>query len=116
MERREIHCSWCKKPKDQWNSRFLWRSARGRRYCSARCYAAAEPQVPIFFAVCTVPLLWLPISIFTAWLLSEMSTANLLALLSLNATMTIYTSFFIYMIAIGRAERRTRELENPSIQ
>ncbi|MGD9381839.1 MAG: hypothetical protein PVI03_05285 [Candidatus Thorarchaeota archaeon] len=49
-------------------------------------------------------------------LLSEISAANLLASLSLNMIMTMYTSFFIYMIAIGKAERRKRELGTLSIQ
>ena len=112
METREIYCVWCKKPKNQWNSRFRWQSARGKRYCSARCYAAAEPQVPIIFAVCIAPLLWLPTLYLTAFLLSEMSTPNLLASLSLYVIMITYTGFFVYMIAIGKKERRKRELAN----
>jgi hypothetical protein len=113
METRGTHCSWCEKPETQWNNTFRWWSSRGKRYCSARCFAAAEYQAHIIFAVCSVPLFWFPIMSFAALLLSEMSILNLVASLLLIGIMIAFTGFFVYMVAIGKEERRKRELGNP---
>lgn len=112
METRETHCSWCEKSENQW-SKVRWRSSRGKEYCSSRCYAAGEPQVHVIFLVCSVPILWFPMMSFVALLLSEMSTLNLFVSLLLIGIMIMFTGFFVYMIAIGRVERRKKELETP---
>ena len=113
METRETHCSWCEKSENQWSNTFRWRSSRGKGYCSARCYAAGEPQVHVIFLVCSVPILWFPIVSFAALLLSEMSVLNLVVSLLLIGIMIMFTGFFLYMIVIGKVERGKRELETP---
>ncbi|MHA2118780.1 MAG: hypothetical protein ACW98J_07660, partial [Candidatus Thorarchaeota archaeon] len=82
-------------------------------YCSARCFAAAEYQVHIIFAVCSIPLFWFPIMSFAMMLLSEMSILNLVVSLWLIGIAIAFTGFFVYMVAIGKEERRKRELGNP---
>jgi hypothetical protein len=71
MEPKKTYCSWCEKPENKWNSSIRWWSSRGERYCSAKCFAAAEYQALIIFAVGSVPLLWFPILSFAASMLSE---------------------------------------------
>lgn len=109
METRKTCCSWCEKPEYQWNTAFRWWS-RGKRYCSARCFAADLYQAHIVFAVCSVPLLWFPIMSFVMSLLSEGSTFYLGVSLFLIGIVIAFTSFFVYMIAIGTEERRKIEL------
>ncbi|MGY5880952.1 MAG: hypothetical protein RTV31_11920 [Candidatus Thorarchaeota archaeon] len=102
-------------PENQWSNTFRWWSSRGKRYCSSRCFAAAENQVHVVFAIFSVPILWFPAMSFTVLLLSEISVLNLVASLFIIGILIVFTGFFVYMIAIGREERRKRELETRSI-
>jgi hypothetical protein len=115
METRLTYCNWCEKPENEWNSSFRWWSSRGKRYCSARCFAAAEYQAHIVFVVFSVPLLWFPIMSLTASLLSERSALNLIVSMWLIGIAIAFTGFFVYMVVIGKEERRNRELGNPLI-
>jgi hypothetical protein len=109
METRETHCSWCEKPENQWNNSSRWWSSRGKRYCSGRCFAAAEYQAHIVFAVFLVPLIWLEILSFAASLLSEGSSFYLIVSLFLIGIAIAFTGFFVYMVVIGKEERRKKE-------
>ncbi len=102
----ETSCSWCKKQEYQWSNTFRWWSSRGKKYCSARCFAAAEYQVHVIFLVFSIPILWFPIVSFTTLLMSEMSVQNLVASMLLIGILIMFSGFFVYMIAIGREERR----------
>ncbi len=50
---------------------------------------------------------------FVTLLLSEMSTLNLVVSLLLIGIVIAFTGFFVYMVAIGKQERRKRELGTP---
>jgi hypothetical protein len=110
MDTEKTYCGWCGLPENHWSNTFRWWS-RGKRYCSARCFAAAEYQAHLVFAICGAPLLWFPILSFAASLLSEESTFYLFVSLFLITIAIAFTGFFVYMVAIGKEERKKVALE-----
>lgn len=112
MEPKKTYCGWCEKPENQWNSSIRWWSSREKRYCSARCFAAAEYQAHIVFAVCSAPLLWFLILSFAASLLSNGFAFYLVVSIFIIAIAIAFTGFFVYMVVIGKEERRKRDLRN----
>jgi len=105
MEPRGTHCSWCKKPKNQWNSTFRWWSIRGKSYCSARCFAAAEYQAHVIFGVCSVPILLLVTISLAELLLSETTSFYLGVSLLIIGIVIAFTGVCVYMVVVGIEER-----------
>ncbi len=105
METKDIQCGWCKKPENQWTNTLRWWSARGKKYCSAQCFAAAHFKAHIVFAVFAVPILWFPTMSLAWMLMSETSSFNLVVSLWLIGIVIVFTSACVYMVAIGKEER-----------
>ena len=111
MEIKTVRCNWCGKPETEWTTRVRWKS-RGNRYCSARCFAAAEYHAHIAMAICSIPILSLLAANLVFILLSDQSLFYLVVEIWVLGIIFTYAGSCMYMISLGKSERQEKERDS----
>ncbi|NHJ12210.1 MAG: hypothetical protein EAX95_00965 [Candidatus Thorarchaeota archaeon] len=101
-------CDWCGKPRYMWTNRIRYRGL-GTFYCSARCYAAGEYRINLYFALCSISVLGMGVSFLSFQLLSTPSEFYVGVAQFVVAIFLTYSSICACCPAVGQSERRKRE-------
>ena len=101
-------CDWCKKPRYMWTNRIRYRGY-GTQYCSARCLAAGEYRINLYFALCSISILGTGVAILSFLLLSTPSEFYINVTQFVVIIFLTYSSVCACCPVIGRSERRRRE-------